>query len=197
MMVLLDENFWSERYRLGLTGWDIGSPSKPLVQYLDQIENKSIRILIPGAGNAYEANYAFQIGFSNVHVLDISDEPLNQFRSRYPDFPKENLHHQNFFNHNSTYDLILEQTFFCALHPSLREKYSQKMLELLKPGGSLVGVLFSRTFDFQGPPFGGSKTEYSTYFIEKFEINTFEPCYNSIPERSGSELFIKLKKSDA
>jgi len=195
-MVLLDENFWSDRYKLGLTGWDIGSPSKPLVQYLDQIENKSIRVLIPGAGNAYEAYYGFLKGFSNVHVLDISQEPLKKFQLKYPDFPKENLHHQNFFHHNSNYDLILEQTFFCALDPNLREQYSLKMLELLNPGGRLVGVLFDRTFDFQGPPFGGYQEEYLTYFIQKFEIETFEPCYNSIPERLGSELFLKLRKSD-
>jgi SAM-dependent methyltransferase len=197
MMVLLDENFWSERYKLGLTGWDIGSPSSPFVQYLDQIENKSVRVLIPGAGNAYEAYYGFRNGFSNIHVLDISDEPLNMFRLKYPDFPKRNLHHQNFFNHSSAYDLILEQTFFCALDPGLREMYSQKMLELLNPGGILVGVLFDRNFDFQGPPFGGSKEEYLTYFAKKFEVEIFEPCYNSIPERLGSELFIKLRKSDA
>lgn len=196
-MVLLDEKFWSERYELGLIGWDIGSPSLPLVQYLDQIENKSIRMLIPGAGNAYEANYAFRTGFSDVHVLDIAVEPLNQFRLKYPDFPNENLHHQNFFNHISSYDLILEQTFFCALDPSLREIYSQKMLELLNPGGKLVGVLFNRNFDSQGPPFGGSREEYLDYFAGKFEIETFDKCYNSIPARSGSELFIKLKKSDA
>lgn len=42
-MVLLDENFWSERYKLGLTGWDIGQTSSPLLQYLDQIEiNQSV-----------------------------------------------------------------------------------------------------------------------------------------------------------
>ncbi len=196
-MVLLDENFWSERYKLGMTGWDIGYPSFPLVQYLDQIENKYVHILIPGAGNAYEAVYAFRSGFSNVHVLDISSEPLNQFRLKYPDFPKANLHHQNFFDHNSTYDLILEQTFFCALDLNFRGMYSQKMLELLNPGGRLVGVLFDKTFGFQGPPFGGNKEEYLTYFTGKFEIEAFEPCYNSIPERSGSELFIRLKKSDA
>lgn len=196
-MVLLDENFWSERYKLGLTGWDIGTPSFPLVQYLDQIENKSVRVLIPGAGNAYEAYYAFRNGFSNIHVLDISDEPMNMFRLKYPDFPKRNLHHENFFNHSSAYDLILEQTFFCALDPGLREMYSQKMLELLNPGGILVGVLFDRNFDFQGPPFGGSKKEYLTYFTKKFEVEIFESCYNSVPERSGSEVFIKLKKSDA
>lgn len=195
-MVLLDEKYWSERYKLGLIGWDIGYPSSPLVQYLDQIENKSICILIPGAGNAYEADYAFRNGFLNVHVLDISKEPLDRFRVRFPDFPNENLHHQNFFDVRNTYDLILEQTFFCALDPNLREDYSRKMHELLNPDGILAGVLFDRIFDSKGPPFGGNREEYLTYFNGKFEIKTFERCYNSIPQRVNSELFIQLKKSE-
>ncbi len=195
-MILLGENYWSERYKSGLTGWDIGYASWPLVQYLDQIENKSISVLIPGSGIAYEAHYAFRSGFKNVHVLDVSKEPLDGFQLMYPDFPKENLHHQNFFDHSNSYDLILEQTFFCALDPNLREEYIRKMLELLNPGGILAGVLFDRTFDSKGPPFGGSREEYLTIFTEKFEIKTFERCYNSIPERAGSELFIRLKKSE-
>ena len=192
-MILLDEKFWSERYRLGLTGWDIGNPSIPLVQYLDQIENKSLRVLIPGAGNAYEAYYAFRNGFSNIHVLDISDLPLTMFRLKYPDFPKRNLHHENFFNHSSAYDLILEQTFFCALDPGLREMYSQKMLELLNPGGILVGVLFDRNFP-AGPPFGGSKSEYLEYFTPNFTSVDMYPCHNSIEPRLGTELFVKMVK---
>jgi len=195
-MVLLDENYWSERYKTGLIGWDIGYASSPLVQYLDQIGNKCISVLIPGAGNAYEAYYAFRTGFKNVHVLDVSKKPLDSFRMKHSDFPKENLHHQNFFDHINSYDLILEQTFFCALDPNLREEYSRKMLELLNPGGNLAGVLFDRTFDSNGPPFGGNKEKYLTYFTEKFQIKTFEPCYNSIPEREGTELFIQLQKSE-
>jgi methyl halide transferase len=193
-MILLDENYWSERYKKGLTGWDIGYPSNPLVQYLDQIENKAISILIPGAGNAYEGFFAFKKGFHNVHILDFAKEPLENFQRKYPDFPKENLHHMDFFNHTRTYDLILEQTFFCALDPSQREAYSKKMDELLNPGGNLVGVFFDRDFPFQGPPFGGHKDEYLKYFQDQFDIKLFERCYNSIPEREGQELFVKLTK---
>ena len=43
-MIKLDEDFWTERYRQGYTGWDIGYPSTPIVQYLDQIQNKNCRI---------------------------------------------------------------------------------------------------------------------------------------------------------
>lgn len=62
----LDADFWNERYSSQQTGWDIGSPSTPLKEYIDQLTDKDIRILIPGCGNAYEAEYLHQQGFSNV-----------------------------------------------------------------------------------------------------------------------------------
>lgn len=195
-MTVLDENYWSNRYKFGLTGWDIGYPSTPIVQYLDQIEKKEVEILIPGAGNGYEAIYAFKNGFENVNILDFSSAPLEDIKVKFPDFPDSNIHHEDFFLHNNKYDLIFEQTFFCALDPSFRFKYVEKMIDLLKPGGKMVGVLFNRNFEKEGPPFGGSFIEYESLFKNYFEEVLIKPCYNSIPERMGSELFFKLKKSE-
>jgi len=194
-MAFLDKNYWTQRYSTGKTGWDIGYASPPLVQYLDQIKNNGIQVLIPGAGSGYEASSAMQSGFTNVHLLDISEEPLKRFASLNPDFPVEHIHHQNFFEHNGSYDLILEQTFFCALNPNLREDYLIKMKELLKPGAKLVGVWFDREFDFEGPPFGGKSTEYRKLFEKYFDIKVLAPCYNSVPERLGSEVFMILENS--
>lgn len=193
-MLQLDENFWSDRYQKGYTGWDIGSPSPPLYQYLCQIDTKTIDVLVPGAGNAYEIVAGVEIGFLNIHLLDISAVPIRLFLEKYPLFPKDQVHHQNFFEHSGSYDLILEQTFFCALDPKLRQRYAEKMYELLKPGGRVVGVLFDREFTQAGPPFGGSSKEYQVYFEPFFELEKFEPCYNSIPARMGSEIFINMKK---
>lgn len=192
-MMYFDESYWTQRYSQGITGWDIGYPSTPLVQYLDQIEDKKIRILIPGGGNGHEVAYAFKKGFSDVHLLDISEIPLTNFSKTYPDFPKENIHHQDFFDFQGEYDLILEQTFFCALHPSQREDYCHKMKRLLKPNGILAGVLFSKMFEKQGPPFGGFVEEYEKLFSSYFLIRKLVPCYNSIPPRSGSEVFIEFE----
>ncbi len=194
-MAFLDKDYWTERYSSGKTGWDIGSASKPLVQYLDQIEIKNIEGLIPGAGSGYEAVYAWQSGFSNFHLLDFSQEPLDRFKSSNPGFPLANVHQEDFFQHEGKYDLILEQTFFCALDPSHRTDYAIKMKSLLKPGGKLVGVWFDRAFDFHGPPFGGKAEEYRKLFEKYFDVKTFEACYNSIPERLGSELFVILVNS--
>lgn len=192
MTTFLSSEYWTNRYLKEQIGWDIGNPSEPLKQYLDQIPNKSLKILIPGAGNAYEAGYAFKIGFNDIHVLDFSHAPLIQFRQSCPNFPEFQIYEQDFFDHQGSYDLILEQTFFCALDPSLRAAYVQKIKSLLKPKGKLVGVLFAREFEKQGPPFGGSVVEYQKLFEESFQTVVIQPCYNSIPPRMGSEVFIQI-----
>lgn len=195
-MAYLDENYWSHRYLSGKTGWNIGYASYPLAQYLDQIGIKDVEILIPGGGNGYEAAYAYQNGFQNVHLLDFSKVAIKNFQEKFPDFPSDHIHLEDFFSHSKQYDLVLEQTFFCALNPNMRKNYVEKMLQLLKPGGKIAGVLFNREFEKEGPPFGGTLEEYLALFSGKFEEVSITPCYNSIPERQGSEYFISLKKSD-
>jgi thiopurine S-methyltransferase len=192
-----EEQYWSNRYEEEKTGWDIGYPSTPLKEYIDQIENKELRILIPGAGNAYEAEYLFEQGFNNVYVLDISKNPLEAFQKRVPNFPEENLIHASFFEFEGQFDLIIEQTFFCAIDPSPdnRKAYAKKVNELLNPNGKLVGLWFTHSLDKGGPPHGGTKQEYESYLNPYFEFKIFEPCHNSIKPRAGKELFgIFIKK---
>jgi methyl halide transferase len=194
------ENYWTNRYKDQSTGWDLGEPSMPLKIYIDQLENKEISILIPGAGNAYEAEYLIELGFKNVFVMDISKIPLDNFRERNPDFPDDQLLETDFFEHDGKYDLIIEQTFFCSFEPTQesRKLYGQKMAELLNPNGKLVGLWFDIPLiegNFEKRPFGGNKTEYLTYLEPFFEVKTFEKCYNSIKPRENQELFgVFLKK---
>lgn len=188
------EKFWSNKYKSGKMGWDIGHISTPIKEYIDQLSNKNLKILIPGGGNSYEAEYLFEKGFFRVFVADISKIPLENLAQRIPDFPKSNLLHTDFFELQETFDLILEQTFFCALNPNLRTKYVAKMNQLLVPGGKLVGLLFQIPLHEDKPPFGGNKANYQALFQEYFKIQTMKTAYNSIPPRAGNELFIKLLK---
>ena len=192
-MTQLDEQFWSDRYRNDNTGWDLGQVSTPLKAYFDQLINKDLKILIPGCGNAYEAAYLHQLGFTDVHVLDLSQEPLNAFIKNNPSFPQEHVHQGNFLKAEGCYDLIIEQTLFCAIDPSLRQEYAVAASNQLKEGGKLVGVMFGREFE-SGPPFGGTEMEYQKYFTPHFSEVKFEECYNSIEPRKGSELFVQLTK---
>lgn len=190
----LDKDFWNNRYAGKQTGWDIGHISTPLKAYIDTLSDKNIRILIPGCGNAYEAEYLHENGFANVFVIDIAPLALEGFKTRVPDFPEDHLLLGDFFDHRGTYDLILEQTFFCALDPRMRADYARKMHQLLSPKGKLTGVMFCFELTKKGPPFGGSAEEYENYFDGFFRIHRLEPCRNSIPPRQGNELWVELEK---
>lgn len=190
----MNKDYWSQRYRENKTGWDIGHISTPIKAYIDQLENKKLKILIPGAGNSYEAEYLFQKGFKNVHICDIAPEPLNNFSSRLPGFPESQILNTDFFKINEQFDLILEQTFFCALHPELRSDYAKKTYELLRKDGRLAGLFFNFELTEDGPPYGGSRKEYLMYFSPYFEIDILELSYNSIRPRQGNELFFKFRR---
>ena len=190
----LTSSSWNTRYIEKETGWDIGSVSTPLKTYFEQLEDKSLRILIPGSGNGHEAEYLFKNGFTNVFLLDWAISPLHHFHHRVKGFPVQHLIHQDFFQHRGQYDLIIEQTFFCAIEPKLREAYAKHAHELLRDDGTLAGVLFDDKLNDTHPPFGGNKEEYLKYFSPYFTVRVFERCYNSIEPRAGRELFINLVK---
>ncbi len=193
-MISLNAAYWNNRYLHDDFSWDLGEASTPLKAYIDQLGNRSLSVLVPGAGNAYEAAYFYERGFKNVHVLDFAEAPLAAFRQKYPAFPAEQLHRQDFFKHQGQYDLVLEQTFFCAIDPALRQSYAAQMHALLRPGGKLAGLLFDDALNTDKPPFGGNMAVYRPFFEPYFHFKIFEPAYNSIKPRQGRELFIILVK---
>lgn len=190
----LSSSYWNDRYIHNDFAWDIGSVSTPLKEYIDQLTNKELKILIPGAGNAHEAEYLYNLGFKNIYVLDFALKPLENIKARIPELEESHLLQEDFFNHSGQYDLILEQTFFCALNPSLRKRYVAHMLELLKPSAKLAGVMFDDVLNTDQPPFGGSPKEYKELFTAPFHIAKIERCYNSIKPREGRELFVIFQK---
>lgn len=195
MSLKLNSEYWENRYEKNETGWDVGEISTPIKEYIDQLEDKSIKILIPGAGNGYEFEYLIKNGFSNSYVADFASIPLQNIKNRLPDLKDDQLICSDFFELEGKYDLILEQTFFCALDPQLRTKYVEKMKSLLKPNGKIAGLLFQFPLTEVGPPFGGSAKEYIELFAEDFNIKSLETAYNSILPRKENELFfIFIKK---
>ena len=195
---MLDKNYWKNRWQTGATGWDAGEPTTPIREFVDYLvkENadKNTRILIPGAGSGHEAVYFFRQGFHNITVCDWAEEAIDRLKKQLPELQDNQLIVGDFFDIKGTFDIIIEQTFFCAIGPTLRSQYAQKCFELLDTNGSIFGVLFSQNFETQGPPFGGTKEEYQLYFIAYFDILQMDACRNSIKPRTGTELWIHLKK---
>ena len=42
----LNKNYWEERYQNNEIGWDTGTITTPLQEYIDQIENKNLYTII-------------------------------------------------------------------------------------------------------------------------------------------------------
>jgi SAM-dependent methyltransferase len=190
---ILNQEYWDNLYVTNDIAWDMGRVSPPIKSYIDTIENKDLRILIPGCGNSYEAEYLLQQGFTNVILIDIAPTLVAYLHEKFQNNTNIKIVLGDFFEHQGQYDFIFEQTFFCALPPMLRERYVEKTHQLLAENGKLVGVLFNKNFEIS-PPFGGSHSEYELLFGSNFTILKMELCQNSIPKRANNELFIALQK---
>lgn len=191
----LDAAYWEAQYKTKTIGWDLGKISPPIQSYVNSIDNKNSKILIPGCGNSYEAEYLLEHGFTSITVIDIAPTPVADLKEKFQNNPNIQIILGDFFEHQGKYDLIIEQTFFCALPPLMRQKYVWKMHQLLADEGKLAGLLFNRTFEV-GPPFGGSKEEYETLFAATFDFLKMDVCSNSISPRADSELFFEFKRNN-
>lgn len=191
----LDAAYWEAQYETKTTGWDLGKVSPPIQTYVDTVADKNCSILIPGCGNSYEVEYLLEHGFTNNTVIDIAPTPVAVLKEKFKKKPNIQIVLGDFFEHQGKYDLILEQTFFCALPPTMRQKYVWKMHQLLADEGILAGLLFNKTFEY-GPPFGGSKEEYEKLFKDAFHYIKMEVSPNSIAPRANTELFFELKKNN-
>ena len=191
----LDQTYWDNQYQANATGWDLGQVSPPIKTYINTIENKEAKILIPGCGNTYEAEYLLQLGFTNITVIDIAPTLVENLKQKFVNNKNITIVLGDFFEHRGKYDFIIEQTFFCALPPTMRQKYVWKMHQLLSDYGKLVGLLFNREFEVS-PPFGGSQEEYELLFKAAFSFNKMETSTNSIDKRVGSELLFEFNKTN-
>jgi methyl halide transferase len=190
----LDKDYWDSQYKANTIAWDLGGVSPAIKIFIDTLKDKNSAILIPGCGNSYEAEYLIEKGFTNITIIDIAPSLVENLQCKFVGNSNVKIILGDFFEHQGSYDLIIEQTFFCALPPTMRQKYGYKMHQLLTDAGKIIGLLFDRNFE-KGPPFGGSKKEYILLFKDAFDILKMETCKDSIAPRAHSELFIELQKN--
>ncbi|MCA4807493.1 class I SAM-dependent methyltransferase [Myroides odoratimimus] len=191
---MFDKEFWEKKYANSEAQWNAGSITTPIKEYIDQLTKKDLAILVPGIGHGHELMYLYENDFTNISGLDFTIVGALEAYGLMNNFPYGDVILEDFFEHEGQYDLIIEQTFFCSLPINKRSDYVEKMHDLLKPGGKLVGVLFDCYFNQETPPFGGNKEEYLEMFKEKFNIQVLETAHNSIKPRAGRELFFIINK---
>lgn len=193
-----DAEFWNNKYLNNEHRWDIGKATPIFIEQEKSFKNKS-KIIIPGCGLGHDALY-FAEKNHFVDAVDFSKfaiEHINKI-SKINNL-KINAINDDFFNlddtYNNKYDYIIEYTFFCAINPHERYRYTKKCYQLLKVGGSLKGVFLPLNAETASdPPFHISIEEIKDLFGKLFYIKEINYNINSISKRVNNEVFIEMIK---
>jgi hypothetical protein len=196
----LSPNAWNDRYKNGDTPWDLSGPTPEFIRLLDEkkLPPKG-KVLVPGGGRGYDAVLLAQRGYE-VDLVDFAPGAIDEsLRLAAQEKAVVYAYCRNFFDladvgyHQSSYDLFLEYTFFCAIAPEERPRYARTAAALLKPGGTLAGLFFPTSIDKPGPPFQVSQQEIEKIFSPYFELK-FEKPQKSVKAREGREFLGIFRK---
>jgi SAM-dependent methyltransferase len=182
----LKPEFWNKRFHDGVTPWDAGHVPLQVRDYIDR-HRPCGRILIPGCGAAHEAR-AFADAGGDVLAIDFSPQAVAEALAE-SGLSGEQVRVADFFAGNpdgEPFDLVYERAFLCALPPSRHSRYAERMAELIRPGGRLIGYFY---FDDHpgGPPFGASAEQLQRLLLPYFRNVTDAAATDSIPIFAGRE----------
>ncbi len=188
---------WQNHYESNDLGWDLGEVAAPFTKLWEEGKLPLGKVLVPGCGRGHEVVFLTGKGFE-VTGVDFSKGAVTYLKN---ELRVRNLAGrilcQDFFmldkSHDGGYDLVLEQTFFCAIPPRQRTDYVLNVSRILKPGGMLVG-LFYNTGKEGGPPYNTTREDIETYFSKNFDIEELGKTPLSAEQRRDKEWLVILKK---
>lgn len=166
----LESKRWIDMWDGGLLpgqAFDACTASPLLLQYIAENKIPHGKALVPGCGRGYDVT-ALADEHRYVLGLDIAPKAVEAARFRLDMLSsdeckyKPNAHFAttSFFELNEQdglYDFIYDYTFLCALHPSVRPMWAQKMSRLVRADGVLLTLIFPiREMDDHGPPYAVS-----------------------------------------
>jgi len=186
--------FWDVRYACGETPWDFHGVPAALKAFLK--ESRPGTVLIPGCGAAYEVRAFHEAGW-RIAAIDFSPVAVKRARSELGRLANCVVQ-GDFFTHDlgaDRFDVIYERTFLCALPPELWPAYVNRMAQLLRPDGKLVGIfLYGEEKD--PPPYPLSAEKASELFRQKFSLMKNVPVSDSLPIFQGNERWQEWVRTD-
>ena len=188
---------WERHYETDDLGWDLGEVAPPFVRLWKEMKISPCKAIIPGCGRGHEAIFLAERGFQ-ITAVDYTQGAIGLLEKA---LLKKNLSgevlRQDFFlldsYYNDRFDLMLENTFFCAINPGMRQKYVVTAGRVLRSGALFVG-LFYETDKEGGPPFNTRKRDIEEHFSEQFAIETLGKTSYSAEQRKGKEWLAIFKK---
>lgn len=196
------ESFWTRAYQKQEDGWELNAVTPVLTEESERFWKNfplSGQVLVPGCGRGHEAAYLAQELNFLVTAVDFAPAAIEQAIALYPrarvQWKVEDVF--SFLTHCSKeeWDAVCEHTFFCAMDPSMRQKYLQEVHRTLKPKGYLFGVFLLKTSE-EGPPFGLTQWELHALTEKYFDIKEWRISKFSVTPRLSQELWVVLKKKN-
>ena len=190
--------FWEDLYQTNYDKWDL-KEATPIFKKL-ATELPLGRVCIIGCGRGYDAIEFAKKGFQ-VTAIDFAPSAISSLKNmaNLMDVSLEIICKDIFDilpEYHNSFDYVLEQTRFCAIHPSRRKEYETIVKGILKMGGHLVGLWFPLDKDLaeEGPPYGTSIEEVKSTFDSGWEIIKEEFSEYSIKPRKGREKLVVFKR---
>ena len=191
--------FWEEIYKNNDTGWDLGGPTPIFKNLASKLLPKKLCIL--GCGRGYDAIHFAKCGF-DVTAVDFAPSAIKYLKNLSS---KHNVKVQalekNIFSlspkYDNYFDYVIEQTCFCAIHPSRRLKYERLVFNILNVNGKLIGLWFplDKNIKDGGPPYGTTIDEVKNIFNNGWSICQEEFPHDSIKPRKNREKLIVFEKA--
>lgn len=187
---------WEER----VTPWDLGRVT-PIVSHLVQQQGllPQGRVLVPGCGAGYDVvalaspnRYVIGVEISEKAVKQAQELASSAPNAKYCEFVKA-----DFFTWSpvETFDLIFDYTFFCAIEPSMRSAWGERVAELLKHDGELITLMFPIDDHEGGPPYAVSIPRYEEVLHPLgFEAISIEKNEMAVGRRKGREMLGRWKR---
>ena len=190
--------FWEDIYLNQDTGWDLEGVT-PVFEYIAK-DIKPGNLCIIGCGRGYDAVMFSKKGF-NVTAVDFAPSAINALNQlAAEELVNIKTLQKDIFSltpdYLGSFNYIIEQTCFCAIHPTRREEYQTLVRSLLIPGGELIGLWFplDKKLDKGGPPYGTNVDEVKSIFDIGWKIKKEEFPEQSIKPRKGREKLIIFEK---
>jgi SAM-dependent methyltransferase len=178
-------DFWCKRFGEGVTPWDAGRAPAAFERFVAG-QPEPLPTLIPGCGSAWEAAHLAALGWP-VTALDFSPAAVASARKVLRNAAVQLVCADFFtFAPATTYRLIYERAFLCALPRKLWPDWGRRVAELLPAGGVLAGFFFVCD-QLKGPPFGILPEQLDELLGSNFERIEDVAVDDSIPVFAGRE----------
>lgn len=173
------------------------------------------RALVPGCGRGYDvtalaSSDRFAVG------LELSETAIQRAEERLQSLTDEDCSNKaqckfvsgSFFDLNPSkdpehqFDFVYDYTFLCALDPSIRVEWANKMFEIIKPSGVLLTLIYPISDHLDGPPFAVNlqlvKVLLESVGFECLELRMLpdELCHTGREGKSGVGRWLKKESSD-